>query len=73
MPTTFSGAITVQTADFYDFDEDKVALRASGVRLFGKNDPSVSRDLEPEYIAVAPDGATAYARFGITPLFDGED
>ncbi|MDZ4842822.1 MAG: ExeM/NucH family extracellular endonuclease [Hyphomicrobium aestuarii] len=48
---------TVQTATFTAFNGQEAALRSQGVRLFeGK---SISKDVEPEYIAVAPDGATA--------------
>jgi YVTN family beta-propeller protein len=50
-------AATVQTANFTAFDGTEAALRKQGVRIFqGK---SVSADVEPEYIAVAPDGKTA--------------
>jgi 2',3'-cyclic-nucleotide 2'-phosphodiesterase/3'-nucleotidase/5'-nucleotidase len=49
----------VQTATFNDFDSDKQALIDAGVRIFGPG-ATVSEDLEPEYIAVSPDGTTAY-------------
>jgi YVTN family beta-propeller protein len=49
---------TVQTADFTSFNGTEQALRDAGVRIFpGK---SVSEDLEPEYIAVSPDGTKAF-------------
>ena len=48
---------TVTTAGFTSFDGQEAALRASGVRLF--NGVSVSDDVEPEYIAVSPDGTKA--------------
>ena len=55
------GALTVTTADFTAFDSQVAALRAAGVRIFnnGTTDATPSRDFEPEYIAIAPDGATA--------------
>ena len=47
----------MQTATFDSFNGQEAALRAAGVRIFeGK---SVSMDVEPEYIAISPDGATA--------------
>ena len=50
---------TVTTASFNGFDDQKEALINKGVRIFGP-DASVSQDLEPEYIAVSPDGSTAF-------------
>ncbi|ROH88376.1 alkaline phosphatase [Pseudomethylobacillus aquaticus] len=48
---------SVQTADFTAFNGTEDALREAGVRIFhGK---TVSQDVEPEYIAVSPDGKTA--------------
>ena len=51
-------APTVATAGFSAFDADIDALRASGVRIYGPG-ATVAQDLEPEYIAVAPDGQSA--------------
>ncbi len=55
-------AATVQTAGFEAFSA--ASLLAEGVRLFvnspGFAGTSVAQDLEPEYIAVAPDGLTAW-------------
>ena len=48
----------VTIADFTGFDADKAALAESGVRF--NPAASVSDDLEPEYIAVSDDGATAW-------------
>lgn len=48
-----------RTAGFTAFNGQAAALRAQGVRLFGPG-ASVAQDLEPEYIAVAPDGKTAW-------------
>lgn len=50
---------TVQTATFNAFDAQQAALQAAGVRIFGPG-ASVSQDLEPEYIAVSPDGTKAW-------------
>jgi Ca2+-binding RTX toxin-like protein len=48
---------TVVTAGFADFNDDLAALKAAGVRFdAGK---TVEQALEPEYIAVAPDGSYA--------------
>lgn len=49
---------TVATADFTSFNAEIDALRASGVRIYGPG-ATVAQDLEPEYIAVAPDGLSA--------------
>jgi hypothetical protein len=51
------GAPIVNTVGFASFDAQVAALKTSGVRIFGAELPS--NDLEPEYIAVSPDGATA--------------
>ena len=48
---------TVQTATFTSFDGQEAALRAEGVRIFAGR--TVSQDVEPEYIAVSPDGTKA--------------
>jgi myo-inositol-hexaphosphate 3-phosphohydrolase len=50
---------TVETARFTEFDDDRDGLVAAGVRIF-PDAASVARDLEPEYIACAPDGSTAW-------------
>jgi 2',3'-cyclic-nucleotide 2'-phosphodiesterase (5'-nucleotidase family) len=49
----------VSTAGFGAFNGEMDALKAAGVRIFGPN-ATVAQDLEPEYIAVSADGATAY-------------
>ena len=49
----------VTTANFTAFNGQKETLKAAGVRLFGLN-ATVAQDLEPEYIAVSPDGKTAF-------------
>jgi uncharacterized protein len=51
-------AATVQTASFTGFNSQIANLKAQGVRITGPN-ATVAQDLEPEYIAVAPDGLTA--------------
>jgi DNA-binding beta-propeller fold protein YncE len=45
--------------DFRAFDNQKAALRRNGVRIFGPG-ASVAQDLEPEAVAIAPDGAVAW-------------
>ena len=57
-----SGGITsatVMTADFTAFNDRKQELIEKGVRIYGP-DATVAQDLEPEYIAVSPDGSTAF-------------
>jgi uncharacterized protein len=49
---------TVQNAAFASFNSQIAALKAAGVRITGPGS-TVAQDLEPEYIAVAPDGLTA--------------
>ncbi len=49
---------TVAEAGFTGFDDDRAALQAAGVRIFGPG-ASVAMDLEPEYVTIAPDGGTA--------------
>ncbi|MEO0969178.1 MAG: esterase-like activity of phytase family protein, partial [Cyanobacteria bacterium J06639_18] len=53
----------VKTADFTAFNDRKQELINKGVKIFGQRadgTPStVAEDLEPEYIAVSPDGSTA--------------
>ncbi|MEL6762936.1 MAG: esterase-like activity of phytase family protein, partial [Cyanobacteria bacterium J06607_6] len=48
----------VSTADFTRFNGRKADLIGDGVRLFP--DATVAQDLEPEYIAVSPDGTKAF-------------
>lgn len=50
---------STSTAGFAGFNDQINNLRASGVRIFGPG-ATVAQDLEPEYIAVSPDGAKAY-------------
>lgn len=45
--------------DFRAFDDRRDELVAQGVRIFGPN-ASVAQDLEPEAVAIAPDGETAW-------------
>jgi hypothetical protein len=49
---------TVATASFQAFNASAAALRAAGVRIYGPN-ATVAQDLEPEYVAVAPDSRSA--------------
>ena len=59
VPSSFGGAITVQSAGFGAFEADIADLREAGVRIFGPG-AGVTEDLEPEYIALSDDGSTAY-------------
>ncbi|EMI46666.1 choice-of-anchor I family protein [Rhodopirellula sp. SWK7] len=54
----FITAFDVTTLDFTAFDGQEDALRAAGVRIFPGR--SASRDLEPEYATVSPDGTRAF-------------
>jgi hypothetical protein len=49
----------VRTATFDAFNGTEAALRARGVRLAGGG-ATAAQDLEPEYVAIAPDGRTAW-------------
>ncbi len=49
---------TVQTASFTAFNSQADALKAAGVRIYGPN-ATVAQDIEPEYIAISPDGKQA--------------
>lgn len=50
---------TVATAAFTAFNGTEAALAADGIRIFFPGS-TVAQDLEPEYVAISPDGATAY-------------
>jgi hypothetical protein len=50
---------TVRTADFKRYIGKEDWLRARGVRIFGPN-ANAAQDLEPEYITVSADSATAW-------------
>jgi DNA-binding beta-propeller fold protein YncE len=47
----------VETIDFTQFDGQEDSLRDQGVRIFPNR--SASDDLEPEYVAISPDGTQA--------------
>ncbi|MBN2163102.1 MAG: choice-of-anchor I family protein [Pontiellaceae bacterium] len=49
----------VKTVSFAPFNSRLNMLRRAQVRIYGPN-ATVAQDLEPEYIAVDPDGRTAY-------------
>lgn len=64
--------VIINTYDFTQFNDQRDALIAAGVRIYGPN-ATVAQDLEPEYIAVANDTAyvicqenNAFARFDLT-------
>ena len=50
---------SVVTADFTAFNDRAEELRAKGVRIYAYSQ-SVAQDLEPEGIAISPDGTTAF-------------
>jgi DNA-binding beta-propeller fold protein YncE len=52
-------APSVATAGFAGFDADAAELREAGVRIYGPG-ATVAQDLEPEYIAIARDGLSAW-------------
>ena len=56
-----SGVVSavVQTVSFTSFNSQAAALRLSGVRIYGPG-ATVAQDLEPEYIAISPDGTKAW-------------
>ncbi|NRA50999.1 MAG: hypothetical protein HRU12_17855, partial [Phaeodactylibacter sp.] len=45
--------------DFNAYNAQQAALEAAGVRIFGPG-ATLAQDLEPEYITISDDGATAY-------------
>lgn len=51
--------VTVSTAGFESFNNQKADLQAKGIRIYGPN-ATVAQDLEPEYITVSDDGKTAW-------------
>ena len=59
-----AASATVRTASFSTFNSQRDALKAAGVRLMagetGFETVTVAQDLEPEYIAISPDGRTAF-------------
>ena len=48
------------SAGFAAFNTQAAALRGDGVRIYGPG-ASVAQDFEPEYIAISPDGLSAFA------------
>jgi hypothetical protein len=61
--TTGAAAINqtnVTTVNFNSFDADLATLKSQGIRIYGANSPTVSKDFEPEYISFSTDGNTAY-------------
>ncbi|MCB9333738.1 MAG: esterase-like activity of phytase family protein [Lewinellaceae bacterium] len=49
------------TLDFSAFNDKKTYLQNKGIRIFGNNgQATVAQDMEPEYIAITPDGSRAY-------------
>jgi hypothetical protein len=50
----------VTTAGFSSFNGQAASLKAAGVRIFGLNNPTVAKDMEPEYITLSADDQTAW-------------
>jgi hypothetical protein len=50
----------VTTVNFNSFDSQLAALRTQGLRVYGPNNPTLSKDVEPEYITFSADGSIAY-------------
>jgi hypothetical protein len=50
----------VTSANFNAFDSQLAALKAQGLRVYGANNPTLSKDVEPEYITFSENGSTAY-------------
>jgi hypothetical protein len=50
---------TVQHVTFTSLNGTEAALRTQGIRIFGPN-ATASKDFEPEYITVSPDGKKAW-------------
>ncbi|MEI6332764.1 MAG: hypothetical protein WCP16_26265 [Pseudanabaena sp. ELA645] len=66
IPASGVANATVQNVNFNSFNSQLAALKTAGVRIIGDRTiagasvlTTVSQDLEPEYIAIAPDGKTA--------------
>lgn len=57
--TTSSLVRTVSPVGFASFNSQLASLQAAGVRIYGPN-ANVAQDLEPEYITISADSATAY-------------
>ena len=53
------GSATTTTAGFGSYIGQEATLRSAGVRIFGPN-ANAAQDIEPEYITISSDGATAY-------------
>ncbi|MEY4929681.1 MAG: hypothetical protein RI909_405, partial [Bacteroidota bacterium] len=61
--TTDVASITqsnVTTVNFNSFDADLATLKSQGIRIYGANSATVSKDFEPEYISFSADGNAAY-------------
>lgn len=52
--------MSVRTAGFSSFNENKQSLIEQGVRIGGPTGTTVAQDLEPEYITIDRDNQTAY-------------
>jgi 2',3'-cyclic-nucleotide 2'-phosphodiesterase (5'-nucleotidase family)/Ca2+-binding RTX toxin-like protein len=50
----------VETADFLAFNDQAAGLQQQGLKLIGPDGTTLAEEVEPEYIAVSPDGTTAW-------------
>ncbi len=50
----------VTTVNFNAFDSQLATLKSQGLRVYGMNSPTLSKDLEPEYITFSSSGNTAF-------------
>ncbi len=50
----------VTTLGFASFEGRKTELMNKGLRIFGVNNPTLAKDLEPEYVAISQDSKTAW-------------
>ncbi len=50
----------VTTATFTSYNSQANSLKASGIRIYGLNNATVAKDMEPEYISFSADNNTAY-------------
>ncbi|NDD21806.1 MAG: hypothetical protein EB094_07470, partial [Synechococcaceae bacterium WBA_3_309] len=61
-PTAPSSS-TITSIGFTNYNGREAELRSLGIRLSGPAGTTAARDLEPEYVAVSPDGSKAYVTF----------
>ena len=60
---TSPGSSTVSSIGFTNYNGREAELRSLGIRITGPAGTTAAKDLEPEYVAVSPDGSKAYITF----------